>query len=331
MSLLLSFSSSVFAKEVPFVEEKAPYPGYIYRPDDDKTHPAIIILHGSEGGNGDFWMKSFHTGKNSFAPNTARYFASQGFVTYALCYFDCKHQEGYENYPPDELVDLDLEYAIEAIRELRKNEWVEGQKVVLMGFSRGAEQALLIASILSKSEEGRRDPGLPDVIIAHAPPDVVTPGFSEENAQKILSGVPFDTLRFEQDSWRYQDHRIEYYTPIEIEHYKGALLASNGAKDQVWGRMVHPEKLMDRYRELDVKYLHIQFREENSPEAILQRVRANTTPRLFMLYEEEGHAFRADTNALTVHYGTWWHYLKMYAVEELTEGDIPKNNKSKKE
>ena len=107
---------------------------------------------------------------------------------------------------------------------------MQGEKVVLMGFSRGAEQALLIAALLSKSEEGRRDPGLPDVIIAHAPPDLTTPGFSKDNAEKILSGVAFDDLQFTQASWRYQNHRIESYTPIEIEHYQGALLASNGKR-----------------------------------------------------------------------------------------------------
>ena len=311
----LSFPSQSFAKEVSFVEEKAPFPGYLYRPDDDEPHPVIILLHGSEGGNGNFWMRSFSTGKNSFTANTARYFASQGFVSYALCYFDCKHQKGYESYPPDELVELDLEYTIEAIREIRKSKWAKGQKIVLMGFSRGAEQALLIASLLSKTEEGQKDTGLPDVVIVHAPPNVAALGFSKENAKKILAGKAPYKLKFEDSSWKYKNELIKAYTPIEIEHYKGALLVSNGGQDQVWGPTIFPEKLRTRYDDVQMKYLYIEFREENSPDAILQQVRANTTPRLFMFYEEEGHSFREGKKALTVHYGTWLHYLQVYAME----------------
>ena len=96
--------STTLGKEV--IKEKAPFPGYMYRPKDDAAHPGILILHGSDGGNGDFWhfpgKPPANVGEKAGTPQLARHYASLGYVTYALCYFDCMHHEGYDDYPPKE-------------------------------------------------------------------------------------------------------------------------------------------------------------------------------------------------------------------------------------
>lgn len=102
--------SALLSPDNSVIKEKAPFPGYLYHPNDNAAHPGILLLHGSDGGNGDFNpnFRNARTGENAGTPSLARDYARRGYVTYALCHFDCKHHDGYDDYPPDDLKDIDI-------------------------------------------------------------------------------------------------------------------------------------------------------------------------------------------------------------------------------
>ena len=147
---------------------KLSFPGYLYPPSGEGPFPAMLLLHGSEGGNGDYWTEpgaeSLLTGEAALVPMYARHFASSGFLAYAHSYFGSPGT-------PQELANIDLQNTIKAFEWLRNSPSTHDRKIVLWGGSRGAELALILAAKLS--ELG--NPG-PNLIIARSPSDFVYPG-----------------------------------------------------------------------------------------------------------------------------------------------------------
>jgi nucleolar protein 56 len=99
--------------------------GTLFAPPGDDPAPAVLHLHGAGG-----------------APHraTGRLLASHGFATLTLQYF------GDPEPVPDTLVEVPVEYVETAVEWLRGRERVAGPGVGLLGFSRGAELALLVGS-----------------------------------------------------------------------------------------------------------------------------------------------------------------------------------------
>ncbi|WP_232686580.1 acyl-CoA thioester hydrolase/BAAT C-terminal domain-containing protein [Halobacterium zhouii] len=100
--------------------------GTLYLPTDDGPHPSVIELHGSGGRRGD---------------GTAKFLASNGYAALALTYFGDDDQ-----VLPDELEHIPLSYADDAIDWLRDRPEVAAGHVGVVGASRGAEFALLLAA-----------------------------------------------------------------------------------------------------------------------------------------------------------------------------------------
>jgi len=78
---------------------KLSFPGYLYQPSGEGPFPAMLLLHGSEGGNGDYWTEpgaeSLPTGEAALVPMYARHFASSGFLAYAhRCFEGQKFEVG---------------------------------------------------------------------------------------------------------------------------------------------------------------------------------------------------------------------------------------------
>jgi dienelactone hydrolase len=99
--------------------------GTLFLPPDPGPHAGIILLGGSEGG--------LHE------PDAAL-LAAHGYATLALAYF------GVEGVPTD-LVEIPLEYFGAAIEWLRALEGVRGDRLGVIGGSRGGEAALLLGAI----------------------------------------------------------------------------------------------------------------------------------------------------------------------------------------
>ncbi|MFJ6672108.1 acyl-CoA thioester hydrolase/BAAT C-terminal domain-containing protein [Actinosynnema sp. NPDC091369] len=100
--------------------------GVLYEPDDDVTHPGVLVLGGSEGG---------------LHEDDAALVAGHGFAALALAYFGAPGL-------PDDLVEVPLEYVGTAL------EWLGGRagKLGVVGGSRGGELALLVGATFPQVE-----------------------------------------------------------------------------------------------------------------------------------------------------------------------------------
>jgi len=286
-------------KTVNIIEEKAPFPGYLCRPDDDAPHPGIIFLHGSEGGNGDYWYypgkPPVSVGKNAGFPILARYYASLGYVTYAVCYFDCKHHEGYDKYPPDELKNIDLlKITHAAFLWLKKSEYVQNKKVAIWGNSRGAEQILLLASLIGKYQNSVEGLILPDAILAISPPDYVAGAFTEEQAKAMIKGENLPG-RYNDPAWIFADNEIKMFTLIDIQYYKDPVLVTYFSQDTIWWSNIHPENLAEKYSINNIPYAIIPYSNKIDVNEALKTARENMDKNLFINFtEEKGHCFPHD-------------------------------------
>jgi dienelactone hydrolase len=256
--LFFLMTSKVSAQLIPslnIIKEKAPFPGYMYRPNDELSHPAIILLHGSEGGNADYWYKPGNppknTGGSALVPYMARYYAMLGHVTYAVCYFDCKHHKGYSNYPPDELKNVDLmKVTYPALTWLKNYKYVEHKKVILWGASRGAEQAILLATRLTELQE--KDPLiiLPDGVVSLSPLERVAAAFPQEVADAMIVGQPIAFPKNEV-AWLINGEKQKNYDVIQISKFPNPVLITSFQTDPVW-RYIDMQVLKDQYQPADL-------------------------------------------------------------------------------
>lgn len=273
------------------ISEKPKFPGYLYRPNDNKSHPAIVLLHGSEGGNGDYWYlpgeKPQSIGADGLIPYIARYYATLGYVTYAICYFDCQHLPGYSSYPPDELVNIDLmEVTYKAMKWLKESSYVENKKLVLWGASRGAEQAILLSSVLAKLKKSNPQILLPDGVISISPREKVALAFPKTAADAIISGqrISFGT---DQTSWLFDGIPVSANSLIDIESFPNPVLISSFVTDFVWGP-TDMSALEKQYDASDV--LKISNFRTNSCGATLQ-LGQNLQRATFVEFPGAGHCF----------------------------------------
>jgi pimeloyl-ACP methyl ester carboxylesterase len=177
----------------------------LYVPEGDTSVPGVVLLHGSEGA----WA-----GWNDCL---AAQIAAFGFACAPLPY-----GKGGTPWTAGNIVDIDLENTVAALVKLRAHPRVLGRKIALFGNSRGAEHALLVASLMARDQVGV----LPDAVLAQASAGSVFGGF-EGATPDIDVGKP---------AWRWQgtSEHLPPDMPIEIERYAGPLFLSHGLQDQLW-------------------------------------------------------------------------------------------------
>lgn len=149
---------------------------------NSKKFPALIILHGSGG-------------YKYTRPEYAAALAYHGYASVLLGYF------GVDPLPKD-LKYIPLEYFERCIKYLEKCEYIDKNKIGVIGFSRGGELALLLAS------------KFPQLKIA----------ISYSGSGKIYPG-----------SWTYKGKPVTQLTGtvIEAEKINGPVLLIDGQDDQV--------------------------------------------------------------------------------------------------
>ena len=267
-----------------------PFPGYLYKPvSSNQTYPAIVVLHGSEGGNGDYWYfpgnKPGRTGEKGYTPWLARKYAEKGYVTLALCYFDCRHHWGFSEYPPDELVKVDIEGITQkAIAWLRTQDYVGGKKVGLLGFSRGAEQAILLASLSAPDAEG-----IPDAVASLSPADKVAEQISKETAAAIIRG---EVAKWpSKPAWTYGDYTPPVGGPIEVEKFQKPLLITFFWNDPVWGDIYDPSRTIYRYKNAGIDHYYKKIVTDQINENTFQDISATSSKTIFIEYDFSGHVY----------------------------------------
>lgn len=132
--------------------------GWGYGPPGEGPFPAIMLLHGSEGS------------RSGMIYRTAAVLAAHGFLAMAFPYSNGKNS--------GDIIDVPLDRTAEALSSLRA--WsIAGTKVGLYGISRGAEHALLLASLMAR--DGVAGPPMQLLRILHLTLYVahLTPGCGE--------------------------------------------------------------------------------------------------------------------------------------------------------
>lgn len=190
--------------------------GDFYQPAGEGKHPAILVLGGSGGGlppaNG-------HPGG----------LASRGYSVLSLAYF------GVDGLPAS-LSYIPLEYFGTALDWLGTQQSVDPTRIGVIGTSRGAELALLLASIAPRIR----------TVIAYMPSSVAISGCCDGR------GEP---------AWTLGGHPVAYVLPrmqgdflarqraaIPVERIHGAVLLISGTDDQIWASDMMSEEIMNRLR-----------------------------------------------------------------------------------
>lgn len=297
--------------------EQPPYPGYLYVPDTPGPHPGILLLHGSEGGYGDFWSmpgeKSRSVGEAKYTVKMAKHFASLGYVAYTYAYFHADSIKGFSSYPPSELVNIDMRNTAQALAWLKSCSYVQGRPVGLYGGSRGAEHALILASLLPQLKELN---ATVDVVIASSPSDFVYPGFSREAADALSSGAPFPE-NF-PSAWSFDGKPIEMYSPIEIEKITSPVFITYGAIDPIWGPYVDAQKLHQRLISHGAPSMHYDFRNSEDPKALMDLIVKNLSAEkssakaIFIRFIDEGHSAKPHSNSSLLESMMTEFFLKTY-------------------
>lgn len=198
--------------------------GTLFVPAADGPHPGVVELHGSGGRRG--------TG-------TAKLLASRGYATLALTYFGEEH-DALSN----ELEHIPLSYADDAADWLRDQPAVGCDRVGLVGSSRGAEFALLLA--------------------AHADWVGAVVSFAG-------SGVPWDTPLGEP-AWTHEGDPVPHIVADEhptntdlddrdldgsvppVENADGPILLLSGQDDAIWNASRLSDVVVDRLDAHDFRH-----------------------------------------------------------------------------
>ena len=207
--------------------------GRTYVPAGANGEIAAILLGGSGGGMA--WQRRM-----------AAHLAGVGIPALALAYF------GMEELP-QRLERIPLEYVLDAVLAFGELESVDPDRIVLVGYSKGAELALLAASTFD----------LVAGVVAYAPSSVTFQAFLPPRFPAIsswtLDGVdcPFVPLK----GYRPEASSIENWTTylqqevalgaaaIPIERIRGPILVLSGEEDSIWPSSLMGERLRGRFEE----------------------------------------------------------------------------------
>jgi len=220
---------------------------------ENKT--AVVLIGGGQWG--DYWSQEI---------------AKKEMVGISLPYVG---KEGLPKLPEE----IDLEYFESALNWLRKQKSVNPEKIIVMGASRNAELALIIASIFPDMISG---------VIAYAPSSVswsntVLPYNSDElkaswkyNGIDIpylpmtkISGNDTDKIRM-LDYWENGLSKIDstHKSHIKVELIKGPILLFSGVDDKVWPSAKMADMIENRLNNNNFKFNFKSIKYQNAGHSI---------------------------------------------------------------
>lgn len=220
--------------------------GTLFLPPGEGPHPGVIVLGGSSGGARE---------------PLAALLAARGYAALALAYF------GAEGLPP-KLASISLEYFETALDWMATQDAVQGEQCALIGFSRGAELALLLGATFARVA----------AVVAYAPSSVLWGAVGESSPAWTYRGEPLpvapDRVPPELDAeisareplsvapwYRYnlEDESALIPAVIPVERIGGPVLLISGEDDQMWPATLMAERIMRRLAAHDFQWPHRQF------------------------------------------------------------------------
>lgn len=246
LSVLLA-TSAFGVSPLKVIQVETPMKGSkLFVPNDGKSHPGILLLHGSEGGSLPYYWAE------------AQLLAGHGYAVLAFCWYNCGKNPITDAY--DDLENVDLNKTYDAFVWLKNSTYVNKAKTGIVGVSRGAEQSLILA--WKMSEAGRE---VPSAIAVHAPSDVVVTGFNWSGMDRrcwlcttfdtacfnstadtskwdwknirwnvACGAAPKDPSKNNLSAWKWNGKDLPTGTRIEIEQYQGPVFITHGTKDEYW-------------------------------------------------------------------------------------------------
>ena len=206
----------------------------------EEKKAAIVLVGGGQWG--DYWGQQF---------------AKKGFVGLSLPY---TRLEGLPKLPEE----INLEYVENAISWLKKRPEVDPEKIVVMGASRNAELALVVASTLPELVSG---------VVAYAPSSVswsntvlpfnsndLKPSWKYQGADipyipmDKISGTDSDKIET-LEYWKRGLAKTDYVTQatIKVEKINGPILLFSGLDDMVWPSSLMADMIEQRIKESNFK------------------------------------------------------------------------------
>jgi uncharacterized protein len=225
--------------------------------------PAVLLLHGSEGGEGRLHMQS------------ARTLVEDGYAVLALSYF------GAEGLPQG-LDRIPLEYFEEGLRWLQAQPEVDAERIGVVGRSKGGELALLLGatypehvkavvgyvpsgvawqSIPSGPASMREGPRPSWTLGAEPVPFVPfkpTPSVMAA-IEGFFSGGPTSLTILHESAL--EDEAAVEQAEIAVERINGPLLLISGTDDRLWPSTRLSEIAMERLRRYEhpLAYEHLRY------------------------------------------------------------------------
>ncbi|HZO73243.1 MAG TPA: acyl-CoA thioesterase/bile acid-CoA:amino acid N-acyltransferase family protein [Ktedonobacteraceae bacterium] len=231
--------------------------GVLYHPAGSGPSPAIIILSGSDG---------------RIRERQAALLASHGFAALTLAYFNA---EGL----PKNLVHIPLEYFETAIHWLQAQSVVDGDKIGVIGLSRGGELALLLGATFPAIK----------AVVACSPSGLVQAGVDGNNysrsawthhgkplQQAVVKITPLLWLKLIWQSIRVRafpmrdmflttlkDRKHLNEATIAVENVQGPILLISSEDDQMWPATIFSHLVMKRLAEYHHLYpdQHLSYKD----------------------------------------------------------------------
>jgi uncharacterized protein len=216
-----------------------------YPPVGSPKKLGVLILGGSDGG---------------IPSRRARYIAENGFPALALAYFKTKRTPEYLDMIP-------LEYFDQPIEWLKNNKHTQGSRLVVIGESKGAELALLLAS--RKSEISGVVAFVPSAVVFQGMPKNYWPPRSSWSYRgEPIPYVPYDlsnipdpndVLSIYRNSLKQQEAVRRAFIPAT--RIKGPILLLSAADDRMWPSVEMSDLIVRTLRDQAFSYTceHITY------------------------------------------------------------------------
>jgi uncharacterized protein len=230
------------------------FDGEFYPPLGPAKKLGVLVLGGSDGG---------------IPSNRAGFFAENGFPTLALGYFKTRRT-------PEYLDNIPLEYFNQPIEWLIKNEYVQGGKIVVIGQSKGAELALLLAS--RKPEISGVVAFVPSAVVFQGMPKVFWPPRSSWTSMgKPVPFVPFNLanlpdkdniLAIYRNSLKRQEAVKKALIPVN--KINGPVLLFSAADDGIWPSVEMSNMIIQTLKDQKFGYPYEHITYENAGHTMME-------------------------------------------------------------